>query len=70
MTTLPARAYGSLYLAIAKVLSQADPALAQRMSAEELADLIADSQAVMDATKPGQVNSLEDMIMLCKKEIK
>lgn len=36
MTTLPARTHGSLYLAIARDLSQADPALAQQMTAEEL----------------------------------
>lgn len=70
MTALSAREHGSLYLAIAKGLSQADPALAQQMTAEELADLIADSQAVMDVTSPGQVTTVEDMIMLCKKEIR
>lgn len=65
MITLPARTHGTLYLAIALHLSRQDPELAQQMTAHELADLLAESQAAMDATgQHGQVASAEDMINL------
>lgn len=64
MTTLPARTHSTLYLAIALHLSRQDPELAQQMTAHELADLLADSQAAMDATAPGQVSNMADMINL------
>lgn len=67
MTTLPARTHSALYLAIAERLSQSDPDLAKRMTVADLAGLLADSQAVMDASQPGQVASVEDMIEIVAK---
>ena len=67
MTTLPSSTHGALYLAIAQALSQHDPQLAQQMTAEQLADLLADSQEAMDATTPGQVKTIEDMIGLVSR---
>jgi hypothetical protein len=53
-----------LYLAIAQLLAQQNPELAQQMTVVELARLMASSQAAMDETKPGQVSTVEDMVRL------
>jgi hypothetical protein len=63
MTTIPT-IDSPLYLAIAQLLAQRNPELAQQMTVVELARLMAGSQAAMDETKPGQVATVEDMVRL------
>jgi hypothetical protein len=64
MTSLQSRTHGTLYLAIAKLMSENNPELAQQMTAAQLADLMAESQDIMDATTPGQVATIADMLKL------
>ena len=67
MTTLTSRTHGSLYLAIARLMSENNPELAQQMTAAQLADLMAESQGIMDASQPGQVATVADMVRIVKE---
>jgi len=68
MTTLTSRTHGSLYLAIAKLMSENNPELAQQMTAAQLADYMAQSQKIMDASQPGQVATVADMVRIAQKD--
>lgn len=68
MRTITGRTHGMLYLEIARRISLDDPEMAKRLTVEDLASLMADSQAVMDATKPGQVGSVDDMVNIVRQK--
>lgn len=58
---------GNLMLAIAQAISHSQPELAQRVPVAALAELLAESQAVMDASgQHGQVVDFESMVKLIK----
>jgi hypothetical protein len=48
-------------------MSENNPELAQQMTAAQLADLMAESQGIMDASQPGQVATVADMVKLVKE---